>query len=763
MNAPPSGTAGGLPVRARIAIAIVAAGAFALRAWHVGHGLPDFLEEALPFRLAIGMWGWETGRVDWNPHQFHYPSLAIYLQLLLQQASCGLGRLTGRYAGPDDYLLAYLTDPTPMVIAGRLLQMAFDAAAVVGAARLGERLRPGAGFLAATVAAVSPTLIRTSQAIYTDTISGALAVWSLERMLAWRERGGRVRLAAAAVLAGLATGAKYPAAILLAPLAWVAWEREGARAWRPWLAAAALALAAFALTTPFALLDAASFARDIAFERLHAETGHFGSFARSGLGYHVRNLAANLGWPGVILLALSLAGTAAAPRRHGAGTALWIALLLFGLPIALARIAAERYLAPIVPIAAALAAAAAWGLPALAPAAARGEVGAIAFALLFSPPAVAGWSAVGAEADRTRTEARRWCEAHLGPDQVMVQEGYGVVLPTPVDRIDVVSGRVYAAASEAARRRYDALRLHRVVDLPLLVSGRCSSRVVPAHGPPVELDIFPRAADFNRVFYDPRLVAAADFVLTSSAVRGRFEADTGRYAVEHALYRRLDRAAEVAATFRPRPSDEGPAITIYRLGTTARAELDSAGALEPLWWATQIPDAYRRAATALLAAPPPGDSVRVTALLDARGQPSPWVLSLAPVHETYVRPFARAMALELIGAGHPGAARRFATSNVTMAPGDEEACLVLATCDERLGDWPAARATVERGLAAHAASAPPPGLLLEYAETLAHTGEPAAARAALERVIATVDRGSPLDRSAHAKLEALEARPRPAR
>ncbi|HEY6866950.1 MAG TPA: glycosyltransferase family 39 protein [Candidatus Eisenbacteria bacterium] len=759
---PPAGARLGRRVT-NVALALVVAVAVGLRAWRVGHGLPDFLEEALPFRLAIGMWGWETGRVDWNPHQFHYPSLATYLQLLLQQAGSMLGRLTRGDAGRDDYLLAYLTDPTPMVIAGRLLQVAFDAAAVLGAARLAERLRPGAGVLAAVLAAFSPTLIRTSHAIYTDTISGALAVWSLERMLAWRERGGTRRLVAAAALAGLATGAKYPAAILLAPLAWVAWDREGAGGARSWLRGAAVALAAFAVTTPFAFLDAASFARDVGFERLHAETGHFGSFARTGLAYHLGNLATNVGWPGLVALAVSLGWTAAVPRRRAAAATLWIALLLFGLPIALARIAAERYLVPVLPIAAVLFAEAALALIRRARPVRHPGIEAIVMAALLAAPMWAGTEAARAEEDRTRIEARRWCEAHLGRDQVMVQEGYGVELPTPVQRIDVVSSRVYARASEAARRRYDALRLHRVVDLPLLVSGRCSTRVRPAHGPPVELDIFPNAVDFNRVFYDPRLFEAADLVLTSSAVRGRFEADTGRYAVERALYRRLDRAAAIAAAFRPRRPDEGPAITIYRIGPAARAALDSAAALEPLWWAAPIPDGYRRAATALLEPRPSGDSARVTALLDPRGRPSPWVMSLAAVHETYVHPFAREMAIELIGAGRPGAARPFAASNAEMAPGDEETCLLLATCDERLGDWAAARATVERGLATYPDSAPPPSLLLEHAETLANTGEPAAARAALERVIAGADRGSPLERAAREKLAALEARPRPSR
>jgi tetratricopeptide (TPR) repeat protein len=736
------------------ALVLVVALAFLLRMWHIAHGLPDFLEEALPFRLAIKMWGSATGRADLNPHDFHYPSLAIYLQFLVQQAGFTLGHVTGRYASTSDWLLSFVTDPSPMVIAGRLLEVAFDLAAVVGAARIGERLRPGAGLIAALLTACSPTLIRTSRTIYTDTVSASLAVWSIERMLAWREQGGADRFAAAAALAGLAAGAKYPAAILLLPLAWVAWRREGARAWRPWLPGVVVAAAAFLITTPYAALDFATFARDVRFERLHAEQGHFGNFARLGLVFHTRNLAQSLGWPGMALLVFSLGTTIPAPRRRDDAVTVWLALALFALPIALAHIAAERYLAPVVPLAAVLAAAAAFDLAERAPASSRRPATALIIAALLLPPLVRGIATAAADEGHTQIAARRWCEAHLGHGQLMVQEKYGVVLPTLAGRIDVMNSSVFGSASARVRRAFEALPTWRVVDLPLAVAGRCVNRVTPAAGgAAVELEIFPHVVDFNRVYYDPRLFSAADFVLTSSAVRGRFADDPARYAAQAELYRRLDRTARVAATFTPRHDDEGPAITIYRIGPAARAALDSARALEPLWWAEQIPDDYRRRASALLE--PVADSARATSLRAADGRPAPWVLSLLPIFADHVYGLARPMALELTELERLDRAQAFARATFEMSPDDVEACLTLATCEERLNRWADARAVVERGLAAHPANDAPPGLVAEHAETLARTGDRDGARRELERVISIGPPGSALEVAARKRLGEL--------
>jgi len=208
-------------------LAAVAATAVLLRAWRIGAGLPDFLEEAFPLRLALGMKDAATGRVDWNPHFFNYPSLSIYLHFAVQQAVFAMGLVTGAWKSWADYLVLFQIDPTPMVLAARSVGVACDALTIVAAGMLAERLHRGAGFIAALLCALAPILIETSRSVFCDTLMAALALWALERTLAYLRDGNARTLHVAALLVGLAAGAKYPAAALGAALAVALVMREG--------------------------------------------------------------------------------------------------------------------------------------------------------------------------------------------------------------------------------------------------------------------------------------------------------------------------------------------------------------------------------------------------------------------------------------------------------------------------------------------------------------------------------------------------------
>jgi hypothetical protein len=137
------------------AIAAIVAAAIALRVWRLDHGLPDLLEEALPLKTALGMFR-ARGAIDWNPHAFNYPSLAIYLHLMAQLATIAVGKLAGAWNSVADYLLLCEVAPGPAVLVARALDVMFDAVTIVCVARVGERLRPGAGLLAAALCARAP-------------------------------------------------------------------------------------------------------------------------------------------------------------------------------------------------------------------------------------------------------------------------------------------------------------------------------------------------------------------------------------------------------------------------------------------------------------------------------------------------------------------------------------------------------------------------------------------------------------------------------
>jgi dolichyl-phosphate-mannose-protein mannosyltransferase len=718
------------------ALAAVLGIALAIRVWKIGYGLPEFLDEALPFRWALAMWNDPHGRIDWNPHRFHHPSLPTYLHLFVQQAVFIAGRISSAYRNAADFHIGFLVDATPMALAARTVGIAADLATVFVTAMLAERVRRGAGWIAALAVAVSPTFVVAARSICSDSVMVPLAIAALERTLAYRQQGGRARLFAAAALIGLAAGSKYPAASLLLPLGVALGFRGGARELRWWPLAAAVAGAVFLATTPYAALDFATFQRDLGFLRGLAQTGHLGNLGERGFLFHMRNLARDLSWLGLALLAGSLAWTVHRARSRPDASLVWLALLTFGVPIALARIEAERYLLPILPLAAALAAEVVLaGCERLKQPARTAAVAAAVLAL--TGPALAGAArAVRASDDDTRFAARRWCEAHLTSDDLIVQELYCAPLLGRVEWLTVRGGDLYAAASPEMRARYDARRWFSSARLPLAVVGSTTNRVRPRIGPAVEVEVFPHPADLNHLVYDPRLLQRVAYFATSSAVRGRFQADTVRYAIEHRFYALLDSTAEVAARFAPRGAGGGPEIVIYHLGERAQQALAGLGPLDPLWWAEPIPRAYRERAESLLApARPSGGEIRLD-----DGTPAAWVLSLRVVYQFLFSDFSLTLGSELADHGHLAEARRLAAATLVVAPEDAQTCMLYVACCARTGDWGAARGVMDNArMALAAAGKSSRTLQLTYGEVLFHLGDYAGARRALEALAASGD------------------------
>jgi hypothetical protein len=275
------------------------------------------------------------------------------------------------------------------------------------------------------------------------------------------------------------------------------------------------------------------------------------------------------------------------------------------------------------------------------------------------------------------------------------------------------------------------------VTLPLEVLGLPDCVVTSLAGARVRLSVFPHVADLNQICYDPRLFAGVDYVLTSSAVRGRFAADRSRYAVQNRLYALLDSSAAVAARFRDRTADGEREIVIYRLGPRARAAIDAFGPLDPLWWATYVPRSYREQAESLLVPVPQRTGGQ---LRDAEGEPAAWVTTLASIFKDRFSPLAVAMAFELMEHGRPDLARRFAQAVLEMDPGHEWACLTYSEGSRQLGEWREARIALERSLEWLAQSGRrAPSLTLEHADVLAHEGQLGPARLELQQLLENPD------------------------
>ena len=726
-----------LRTRQWAAVLVAVLAGLTLRALQWGHGLPEFLEEAWPFHQAWAMWGWDAGRIDLHPHRFHYPSLTFYLHFVLQIVQYGLGVFTGAWRSRPDFFLDFHTDPGALVVAARAMGTCVEVAGIAAVAWMGERLRPGAGLMAGLVLAMSATMLHAVRAIVPDTYLAALAAFALLAMLRHLRGGGRGALAVAVVCIGLATGAKYPGAVLLLPLAAVLIARGGRRALWRWPLAAAGALLVFLLTTPYALLDPQTFVRDLGFVGRLPGAGHLGRLEGSGAAFNLGTLWRDLGPVGVLLLPLSLVMTALRWRERREEAVLWIALAGFAVPVFTARVEAERYMVPVLVPAAVLAAAALADLAGRLPGRPRVAGRVLASLLLLAPIA---WNALPRALSNpmsTRILAARWFESHADETQLIVQEAYGAPLRTRLRVLDMRTHPRFAEAGEAARQRYLARPAFRAVQLPLTTVGPGTVVVPGIDGHEVTVRLADHAVEFNHLSYDPRLLAGADYVVTTSAVRGRFTADVRRFPAEVACYRLLDATAEVAEVIAPSPGTEGPEITVYRLGRAFRDSVDTMPTIDPLWWAATLPQAGRLALET--AALPP--EARVDgALRTPKGVPAPWVLRLDRMYASLVRPFAHPMSVYLAELGRTGGARFFAAATLEVLPLDIEACLVYTTACAAEGSWAAARRAAERtiGLIAREGE-PPPVLQMEYARILARTGDGAMAREIMESLAARSD------------------------
>lgn len=583
----------------------LAALAIALRFWHLDHGLPWFEEEALPFRKSFELWGWGGAGHHWNPDYFHYPSLTLYLQHALQGLHYVGGRLTGAFASPADYYLAFHTDPTVHVVTARLLGVAADAATVVATYVLGERWRRGLGLVAGFAVAVAPAMVFHGRAVFTDTVMTALVMWSMVAAVRWYDGGTRRYFVLAAVLAGLAAGAKYPGALALVPLAAVVFLREGPR--RAALlvpAAAALALLFFLVTTPFALFDTAAFLRDFGFEREHMAAGHLGRTDGPVFVSLLGLLGRNLGWLLLPAAFLGIAGTLTALRR-GDPDATGLALTAVALPYLIMfgsfTMFADRYAVVLVPPLALLGCAAGARLLDRLPAAGRNATLGIAVLAALTWPTFAGLGTAASGGLTTRQQAGDWLAADVGVDAFIMMEEYGPNLLTH-RHFNLPRAELVDAATPSQQAAFGDRVYHRAVTIPMLVSGSVGLVHRVGRTDHREIILWPDAWDFNAAYYDRQYFLTADYVVLSSSMSDRYRDDRQRFPVQNALYDWLA-TAPVAAEFAPAGQVSGPVVTVYDLRDLERP-LPGFG---PLNWIGHMPDTARRAVAA--AARPAGSDL----------------------------------------------------------------------------------------------------------------------------------------------------------
>ncbi len=386
---------------------------FLLRLWGIKQGLPYSynIDEATHFvPRAVGFFSH-----DLNPHYFLNPPAYSYLLYVVFELWFGSAGAVMR---------AYAADPTAVFVVARVVAAALGTAAVWLTYLAGARFfNRSAGLLAAAIFGLAFLPIFYSHLALNDVPAlapVALALYGTAGVM----RTGRTRdYALAGIGVGLAAATKYTGGItLLCLLAASVSDAAGRPVWpaaRRCALALSVALTAFLVANPYAALDFSSFTSGVSSQASLAagqDPVKLGARPGSGITYYLWTFTWGLGWTPA-LAALGGAGLLIARRR------LAMALVLLPAPVAFIVFMGDqqrffgRWLMPIFPIVALLAAygavelvrwlARTWRVPA--------PIGAAAAAVLLlaqSLAAVLHNDSVLSRPD-TRNLTRAWMVGHV--------------------------------------------------------------------------------------------------------------------------------------------------------------------------------------------------------------------------------------------------------------------------------------------------------------------------------------------------------------
>lgn len=501
-----------------LALLLIGWGVFS---WAIQRELPyePFIDEPIFVERAIHMAA--TG--DPNPHWFGnpgattiYPLAAIYHFWF---AATGEGRLLA-----VDPRLAeeFAAQPSPYYLAGRLLTIAYALLTVALTSVLGRRLwKEEAGLLASLFLIFYPTLAWHTTVVRTDTSAMFFVALALCYSLLTADEPRLRHFVLAGTAIGLALASRY----LMLSIYFVygaffllqtpGWRRSGAfpQALRGFLLGGIVSLAVFALSSPFFFLDFATAWQNLLVE---ARSVHIGADGKSYLerAYWYLTSAIPESIYGVQLAALLFGIGWAIRQRQWRVVILAGFLLVYVAIISVPALHWQRWIIQISPVLALLAA---YGVSAIAGALAGrfAPDRRMAFALLLGlmavvqPAILTGKTVIKLGATSTRIEARHWIEENLPPHSRIVGELY----TAPLQNTSFA-----------------------VVSQPFLPE---------------------RPFDFY-------LSGEFDFVMTSSEISNRFEADPARYATQLEFYERLAQLPLVAQ-FVPTPLQGGSTIRIFRL------------------------------------------------------------------------------------------------------------------------------------------------------------------------------------------------------
>jgi hypothetical protein len=331
-------------------LGIVLAVAAVLRFWALGHGLPDSsgADESLVLDKIVGIM--KSG--DFNPHLFRSGGLLFYAHLPVAIAQFLQGVAAGTWTSLDEI------GPRQIALWARALTALVGTVTVLLLYQIGARWGARHALLAAGLLAVSPLHVSASHAVVADVPTTFLVTLTMLLSLVAHERATSRAFVGPGVTAGLAFSCSFSAApVLVVPLVaiWMTLHATPSRV-RCLVVMLGGAVAAFVLSTPYALLDLPGFLNGVAGAAAmsRAQSAHATDWF-AGVGH----LLYALGWPAFLLL-LAGFGLGVVRAVRGPGRVRWTLVItlctVFAMSVARSASVRAESLLPLLPFACLLAA-----------------------------------------------------------------------------------------------------------------------------------------------------------------------------------------------------------------------------------------------------------------------------------------------------------------------------------------------------------------------------------------------------------------------